>query len=73
MLRGAVAAVQAADLIAACAADAEGRRPVLAALLTKLARELPGISDALSGSYLTHAALARQLAENARAVVRSWP
>jgi uncharacterized alpha-E superfamily protein len=73
VLRAAVAAVQATDLTAACAADAEGRRPALAALLGRLARELPTISDALSGSYLTHASLARQLAERTRDVVWSWP
>ena len=42
--------------------DANERRPLLLALMTELARELPALSDALTESYLNHATQARQLA-----------
>ena len=57
------------DLIALCALDAHGRRPALAALLDAIARELPALSDALSGQYLSHALVSRQLADGSRAVI----
>jgi hypothetical protein len=42
--------------------DAGGRRAGLAALVAELKRDLPALSDALSGSYLNHATISRQLA-----------
>jgi uncharacterized alpha-E superfamily protein len=60
---GAVARLQGVDLNALCTLDAQGRRPALAALLEAIARDLPALSDALSGQYLSHAMVSRQLAE----------
>jgi uncharacterized circularly permuted ATP-grasp superfamily protein/uncharacterized alpha-E superfamily protein len=51
------------DLLTVCALDAHGKRPALTALLDGIARELPALSDALSGQYLSHAVRSRQLAE----------
>jgi uncharacterized alpha-E superfamily protein len=50
-----------ADVEAICVADPDGRRPGLDALLAELERDLPALSEALSGSYLTHATVSRQL------------
>jgi uncharacterized alpha-E superfamily protein len=63
MLAG-ISTVRTADMTALGAADERGRRPQLAALLEQLGRDLPRLSDALSASYLSHAALSRQLAED---------
>jgi uncharacterized circularly permuted ATP-grasp superfamily protein/uncharacterized alpha-E superfamily protein len=49
-----------ADVEAICVADPEARRPGLDALLGDLDRDLPALSEALSGSYLTHATVSRQ-------------
>ena len=59
--------VRAADMMALGAVDNHGQRPALAAMLDQLGRDLPRLSDALSASYLSHAALSRQLAEDSRA------
>ena len=55
--------VVSADLPGLCVVSGDDQRPALASLLWDLSRDLPAISDALAGSYLTHAALPRQLAE----------
>jgi uncharacterized alpha-E superfamily protein len=62
IVQRAAARVDAGDLAAICVAT-DDQRPALAALLWDLSRDLPALSDALSGSYLTHASLPRQLAE----------
>ena len=59
-----ISSVRTADMTALGAADERGHRPQLAALLEQLGRDLPRLSDALSASYLSHAALSRQLAED---------
>jgi uncharacterized circularly permuted ATP-grasp superfamily protein/uncharacterized alpha-E superfamily protein len=51
-----------ADVESICVPDARGRRIGLEALLAELGREFPALSDALNGSYLSHAVLSRQLA-----------
>jgi uncharacterized circularly permuted ATP-grasp superfamily protein/uncharacterized alpha-E superfamily protein len=61
IVRRAAARLDAIDLAAACAVSDDDQRPALAALLWDLSRDMPALSDALSGSYLTHAALPRQL------------
>jgi uncharacterized circularly permuted ATP-grasp superfamily protein/uncharacterized alpha-E superfamily protein len=53
-----------ADVESICAAEADGRRPGLEALLVDLRRELPALSEALSGSYLNHATISRQLSDS---------
>ncbi len=50
-----------ADVEALSETDADGNRPALAAFLLRMARGLPALSDALSASYLSHAAVSRQL------------
>jgi uncharacterized circularly permuted ATP-grasp superfamily protein/uncharacterized alpha-E superfamily protein len=62
----AVARLREVDLTTVCALDAQGRRPALTALLDTLVRELPALSDALSGQYLSHATVSRQLSEGSR-------
>jgi uncharacterized circularly permuted ATP-grasp superfamily protein/uncharacterized alpha-E superfamily protein len=47
---------QMCNVTAASDTDTAGRRPALIALLLQLGRDLPALSDALSGSYLNHAA-----------------
>jgi uncharacterized alpha-E superfamily protein len=66
ILCAAMALLEAADLGTVCAPAADGSRPALAALLAEIQRALPAISDALSGSYLTHAVVARQLSGGVR-------
>jgi uncharacterized circularly permuted ATP-grasp superfamily protein/uncharacterized alpha-E superfamily protein len=63
--------LQLIDIVAACAA--EGGRAGLMALLDQLARELPTVSDALSGQYLNHATAPRQLADGSGAFDPSLP
>ena len=58
-----MARLREVDVAAVCAVDAHGRRPALISLLEALARELPALSDALSGQYLSHALVSRQLSE----------
>ncbi|MEP6653956.1 MAG: circularly permuted type 2 ATP-grasp protein [Myxococcales bacterium] len=41
-----------------------GRRSALESLLGELERDLPALSEALSGSYLTHATVSRQFSSN---------
>lgn len=55
-------ALRLADVPTLCAASAKGDRPALAQLLERLLRDLPALSDALSGQYLSHSAVSRQLA-----------
>jgi hypothetical protein len=62
-LAGAIARLRRQDLLQVCALDGQGRRPALVALLDELVRELPALSDALTGQYLSHAVVSRQLAE----------
>jgi uncharacterized alpha-E superfamily protein len=62
----AVARLREVDLTTVCALDPQGRRPALTALLDTLVRELPALSDALSGQYLSHATVSRQLSEGSR-------
>jgi uncharacterized circularly permuted ATP-grasp superfamily protein/uncharacterized alpha-E superfamily protein len=58
-----LSALQQADVTSICAVDSAGRRPALSQLLAALTRDLPNLSDAVSGSYLNHAtALSRPLA-----------
>ena len=57
-----------ADVEKLCLPDAANRRPGLEALLAELARDLPLLSEALTGSYLSHAAVSRQLAEDGPAL-----
>ncbi len=52
-----------ADVENICVPQSDGRRPGLEALLAELGRDLPALSEALSGSYLNHATISRQLAE----------
>jgi len=59
--------VRAADMTVLGALDSHGQRPALAALMDQLGRDLPRLSDALSASYLSHAALSRQLADDGSA------
>lgn len=61
IVRRAEARVKSADLAALCAISGVDQRLALSALLWELSRDLPALSDALSGSYLTHAVLPRQL------------
>ncbi len=63
IIAAAVARLREVDVAAVCAVDAHGRRPALISLLEALARELPALSDALSGQYLSHALVSRQLSE----------
>jgi uncharacterized circularly permuted ATP-grasp superfamily protein/uncharacterized alpha-E superfamily protein len=56
--------VRPADMAMLCALDGRGQRPHLAALLEQVGRDLPHLSEALSASYLSHALLSRQLAED---------
>jgi len=66
IIAAAVARLRETDVAAVCAVDAHGRRPALTALLDGLARELPALSEALSGQYLSHAMVSRQLADGGR-------
>jgi len=50
-----------ADVSDACAADAEGDRPRLVALLARLGAIFPELSSSLSSVYLSHATDTRQL------------
>ena len=63
IVAGAVARLRRLDLRSLCAPDAQGRRPALSAMLEELTRELPALSDALTGQYLSHAVVSRQLAD----------
>ena len=54
-----------ADVEAIVVPDSAGRRVGLASLLAELERDLPALSEALSGSYLTHATVSRQFSTNA--------
>ncbi|HEX3695479.1 MAG TPA: circularly permuted type 2 ATP-grasp protein [Polyangia bacterium] len=65
IVAGGIDRVRTADLMALGAADSHGQRPPLAALLEQMGRDLPRLSDVLSASYLSHAAVSRQLAEDA--------
>jgi uncharacterized alpha-E superfamily protein len=56
-----ISRLRLADVEAICIPDADGRRPGLDVLLGELEREMPALSEALSGSYLTHATISRQL------------
>jgi uncharacterized circularly permuted ATP-grasp superfamily protein/uncharacterized alpha-E superfamily protein len=60
---GALSRLRLVDVEEICLPDEQGRRPALRALFDELARELPAVSDALTGQYLNHAIASRQLAE----------
>jgi hypothetical protein len=66
IIAAAVARLREADVAVVCAVDAQGRRPALTAMLDTLARELPALSDALGGQYLSHALVSRQLSDGNR-------
>jgi uncharacterized circularly permuted ATP-grasp superfamily protein/uncharacterized alpha-E superfamily protein len=53
--------VRLADVEALCAPDPQGVRTGLGELLAILARDLPGLSDAITRSYLSHAQPSQQL------------
>ncbi len=55
-------AVRLAEVQILCVTTETGERPALAHLLDRLLRDLPTLSDALSGQYLSHSAITRQLA-----------
>ena len=57
----ALAELQLADPAALAVVDGRGRRQALAGLLERLGAHLPALSDALSSSYLSHAAVSRHL------------
>ena len=61
LVLGSISRLRLADVEAICVPDADGRRPGLDVLLGELEREMPALSEALSGSYLTHATISRQL------------
>jgi uncharacterized alpha-E superfamily protein len=61
-----IARLRDVDMVALCAVDAHGRRAALTELFDALVRDLPALSDALSGQYLSHALVSRQLAEGSR-------
>jgi uncharacterized alpha-E superfamily protein len=65
LVQASLSRLRLADVEAICLPDPqnEGKRTALATLLGELARDLPALSEALSGSYLNHATLSRQLAE----------
>ncbi len=56
-----LAELQLADAEALAAGRPGGERPALQALLTRLGEQLPALSDSLSSSYLSHAAVSRNL------------
>ena len=66
IVSGMLARLRIVDLLAVCALDAHGKRPALSMLLDEIARDLPALSDALSGKYLSHAVRSRQLAEGSQ-------
>lgn len=55
-------ALRLAEVQTLCAAAPNGERPALHQLIERLLRDLPALSDALSGQYLSHSAVSRQLA-----------
>ncbi len=67
IIAAAVARLRETDVAVVCAVDAHGRRPALTSLLDSLARDLPALSDALSGQYLSHALVSRQLSDGSPA------
>ncbi len=66
IVAGAIARLRRQDLLLMCAPDAQGRRSALGAMLDELVREMPALSDSLTGQYLSHAVVSRQLAEDRR-------
>jgi uncharacterized alpha-E superfamily protein len=67
---GALGRLRAADVEAICEPDGRGGRPELGTLLRDLSRELPAVSDALTGQYLNHAITSRQLADGSGGAAR---
>lgn len=61
LVLAALSRLRLADVESICVADADGRRPGLETLLGELGHDLPALSEALSGSYLNHATISRQL------------
>jgi len=55
-------ALRLAEVPTLCTTIETGERPALTALLDRLLRDLPALSDSLSGQYLSHSAISRQLA-----------
>lgn len=62
ILLAARTAVRLADIDVLAKPDADGRRTELDALLARLELELPGLSDTLTRSYLSHLQASRHLA-----------
>src|SRR5450432_1907571 len=60
LVLGLLSRLRLADVEEICVVDGQGRRPELESLLRELERDLPALSEALSGSYLTHATVSRQ-------------
>jgi uncharacterized circularly permuted ATP-grasp superfamily protein/uncharacterized alpha-E superfamily protein len=64
LVLGSLSRLRLLDVEAACAPNGEGQRPGLVAVLDELLRNLPALSETLSGSYLSHAVVSRQLAQS---------
>ncbi len=62
LMLGALTAVRLADADRMAVADAFNRRIVLEELLNEVARALPGVSDAITQTYLSHLEPSRHLA-----------
>jgi uncharacterized circularly permuted ATP-grasp superfamily protein/uncharacterized alpha-E superfamily protein len=56
--------LELAEIEKLCVVDEHGARPALDALLRKLGRVLPALSDSLSDSYLNHATVPRHLRQD---------
>lgn len=63
-------ALRLAEVPTLCSTTEAGERPSLSLLLERLLRDLPALSDALSGQYLSHSAVSRQLASDPNAFDR---
>jgi uncharacterized alpha-E superfamily protein len=68
---GALSRLRSTDVEAVTEPDGAGARPELGTLLGDLARELPAVSDALTGQYLNHAIASRQLTDGGRGGARA--
>jgi len=56
--------LELAEIEKCCTPDGDGRRPALDALLRRLGTILPALSESLSDSYLSHAAVTRHLTQD---------
>jgi uncharacterized alpha-E superfamily protein len=64
LVLSALSRLRLADVESICVPDADGHRHGLETLLGELGHDLPALSEALSGSYLNHATISRQLSGN---------